>query len=183
VRATTTRAPIASRRPITEQKIHTGKKEPKMLYSGAWEQPTKTSCAAGRPHIWRILVLIVRSTRTLRSFRARYGTATKPVPAVLIPGVGRSLHSLSLTSRLSHRVKDRIYWTKVSINTFVSDGHAGVADPRGMKPSFGFVSGRDFSRAVEAQERSGLKSGSLHYASTARRDRSLRPHGTPGQAG
>ena len=27
------------------------------------------------------------------------------------------------TFRLIHRVKDRIYWTKVSINTFVSDGH------------------------------------------------------------
>jgi hypothetical protein len=74
------------------------------------------------------------------------------------PGIGRSLGSLSLTSGLSHRVKDRIYWTKVSINTFVSDDHVGVADPRGMKPSFGFVSGRDFSRAVEAQQRSGLKS-------------------------
>jgi len=36
VRAITSRAPIASRRPMTETKIHTGNKEPKMLYSGAW---------------------------------------------------------------------------------------------------------------------------------------------------
>jgi hypothetical protein len=35
VRAIKARAPIASRRPATAQKIHTGKKEPKMLYSGA----------------------------------------------------------------------------------------------------------------------------------------------------
>jgi hypothetical protein len=32
----------------------------------------------------------------------------------------------------------------------------GIADPRGMKPSFGFVSGHDFGRAIEAQQRSGL---------------------------
>ena len=36
---------------------------------------------------------------------------------------GRSLDSLSLIFRLSHRAKDRIYWTKVSINTFVSVVH------------------------------------------------------------
>lgn len=34
------RAPMANTRPVTEQKIHTGKKEPKMLYSGACAQPT-----------------------------------------------------------------------------------------------------------------------------------------------
>src|ERR1700684_204417 len=46
VRAIRARAPAASTRPPAEQKIHTGKKEPKMLYSGAWEQPTNTSGAA-----------------------------------------------------------------------------------------------------------------------------------------
>src|SRR5580658_2023028 len=45
LRATRARAPVASTRPPTEQKIHAGKKEPKMLYSGAWEQPTDTSGA------------------------------------------------------------------------------------------------------------------------------------------
>jgi hypothetical protein len=45
---------------------------------------------------------------------------------MLIPGTGRSLDSLSLTFGLSHRVNDRIYWTKVSINTFVSDDHVGA---------------------------------------------------------
>ncbi len=35
VRTITARAPTISRRPLAEQKIHTGKKEPKMLYSGA----------------------------------------------------------------------------------------------------------------------------------------------------
>jgi len=35
VRAIRTRAPAMNRRPPAEQKIHTGKKEPKMLYSGA----------------------------------------------------------------------------------------------------------------------------------------------------
>ena len=45
-RAMRARAPVASTRPATEQKIHTGKKEPKMLYSGAWEQPSNTSGAA-----------------------------------------------------------------------------------------------------------------------------------------
>ena len=81
-RAIRARAPAASTRPPAEQKIHTGKKEPKMLYSGAWEQPTNTSGAArdkparrqsgvirrrsrsvdsvfmsGRPHMCRTLVL------------------------------------------------------------------------------------------------------------------------------
>ena len=35
VRAITARAPIINTSPPAEQKIHTGKKEPKMLYSGA----------------------------------------------------------------------------------------------------------------------------------------------------
>ena len=35
LRAIRARAPVVSRRPPTEQKIYTGKKEPKMLYSGA----------------------------------------------------------------------------------------------------------------------------------------------------
>jgi len=30
---------------------------------------------------------------------------------------------LSFAFRLGHSVKDRVYWTKVSINTFASDGH------------------------------------------------------------
>jgi hypothetical protein len=47
----------------------------------------------------------------------------KRPPARLIQGIGRSLDSLSLIFRLSHRAKDRIYWTKVSINTFVSVVH------------------------------------------------------------
>ncbi|MGA7107343.1 MAG: hypothetical protein WBV28_03475 [Terracidiphilus sp.] len=37
------RAPIANTRPLAEQKIHTGKKEPKMLYSGACPHPTNDS--------------------------------------------------------------------------------------------------------------------------------------------
>jgi hypothetical protein len=35
VRTIRARAHVISRRPPREQKIHTGKKEPKMLYSGA----------------------------------------------------------------------------------------------------------------------------------------------------
>lgn len=91
VRAIRARAPVASRRPPTEQKIHTGKKEPKMLYSGAWEQPTNSSGAASdkparrrndvirrrsrsidpvfmsdRPPMCRILVLIVLTTSSIR---------------------------------------------------------------------------------------------------------------------
>src|ERR1700733_12024352 len=46
VRAIRTRAPNASRRPPTAEKIDAGKKEPKMLYSGACEQPTNTRDAA-----------------------------------------------------------------------------------------------------------------------------------------
>src|SRR5580698_6323784 len=45
VRTIRARAPVASTRPPAEQKIQTGKKEPKMLYSGAWEQPANTSGA------------------------------------------------------------------------------------------------------------------------------------------
>jgi hypothetical protein len=77
------------------------------------------------------------------------------------PGVisrsGRSLDSLSLTFRLSHRVKDRIYWTKVSINTFVSVVHRRCRPTRD-ETIVSFCIRRDFSRAVEAQQRSGLKS-------------------------
>jgi hypothetical protein len=136
LRATRARAPVVSTRPPTEQKIHTGKKEPKMLYSGAWEQPTNTSGAAsdkpargrsevirrrsrgvdsifisGRPHMCRTLVPIVLATSSIRPKRTSF-PAVNP--------------SLSLTFRLSHRVMDRIYWTKVSINTFVSDNHVGA---------------------------------------------------------
>ena len=46
VRAIAARATIASSRPLTEQKIHAGKKEPKILYSGAWLQPTNINGAA-----------------------------------------------------------------------------------------------------------------------------------------
>ncbi len=45
LRAIRARAPVASKRPPAAEKIHAGKKEPKMLYSGAWEQPTNTSGA------------------------------------------------------------------------------------------------------------------------------------------
>jgi hypothetical protein len=96
LRAIRARAPVASTRPPTEQKIHAGKKEPKMLYSGAWEQPTNTSGAArdkparrrsevirrrsrcvdsvftsGRPHRCRILVLIVFITSSIRPERTQ----------------------------------------------------------------------------------------------------------------
>jgi len=75
----------------------------------------------------RILVLIVLPTSfptvnpdpTIIScsiWKANQATSCRAYP-----GIGRSLDSLSVTFRLSHRVKDRIYWTKVSINTFVSD--------------------------------------------------------------
>ena len=43
VRAISARAPATSARPPTEQKIHAGKKEPKMLYSGACEQPVNVN--------------------------------------------------------------------------------------------------------------------------------------------
>ena len=36
------------------------------------------------------------------------------------PGIRSLPHSLSLTFRLSHSVEEQIYWTKVSIHTFVS---------------------------------------------------------------
>jgi hypothetical protein len=160
VRAIRARAPVISRRPPAEQKIHTGKKEPKMLYSGAWEQPTNTSGAirdkparrrgevirrrsrsvdsvfmSGRPYTCRILVLIALITLSIQpkrtsfpavdanptTFRARYGMATNPLPATLNPDTERSVVSLSFTFRLSHKVKNRIYWTKVSNNTFASD--------------------------------------------------------------
>jgi hypothetical protein len=149
LRAIRARAPVASTRPPTEQKIHTGKKEPKMLYSGAWEQPTNTSGAArdkpargrsevirrrsrsvdsvfisGRPHMCRILVPIVLTTSSIRPERTSFPTVNPN--RMVISRSGRSLDSLSLTFRLSHRVKDRIYWTKVSINTFVSDDHVGA---------------------------------------------------------
>src|SRR5271168_4729362 len=67
VRAIRARAPVASTRPPAEQKIHTGKKEPKMLYSGAWEQPANTSGAAkdkparGRSEVIRRRSLSVHS--------------------------------------------------------------------------------------------------------------------------
>src|SRR5580658_4530777 len=100
VRMTRARAPVASTRPPAEQKIHTGKKDPKMLYSGAWEQPTNTSGAArnkparrrsevirrrprsvdslfmsGRPHTYPILVLIVLPASSLRPERTTFPTA------------------------------------------------------------------------------------------------------------
>ena len=58
-----------------------------------------------------------QSTRTPRSFPALCGSATKPLPC----RAWRLVDSPALTFRLSHRAKDRIYWTKVSINTFASD--------------------------------------------------------------
>ena len=102
LRATRERAPVISTRPPMEQKIHTGKKEPKMLYSGAWEQPTNTSGAArDKP---------ARAPSEVLRRRAR------SVDSVFISG-----QTLSLTFGLSHRVKGRIYWTKVSVDTLVSD--------------------------------------------------------------
>src|SRR5271156_918934 len=108
VRAIRARAPVASTRPPAEQKIHAGKKEPKMLYSGAWEQPTDTS-GATRDKPARGPSEVVR--RRLRS-----------VDSVFITG------HLNLTFRLSHSVRDGIYWTKVSVNTLV------LGDPEPVQP-------------------------------------------------
>ncbi len=46
VRAISTRTPAVINRPPAAQKIHTGKKEPKILYSGACEQPVAINDAA-----------------------------------------------------------------------------------------------------------------------------------------
>jgi hypothetical protein len=95
VRAIRARMPAANTRPPREQKIHAGKKEPKMLYSGGWEQPTNASGASsdnpasggsevvrrrshaldsvfksGRPHAHRSFVLTTSSIRTERTSRA-----------------------------------------------------------------------------------------------------------------
>jgi hypothetical protein len=129
VRAIRARMPAANTRPPREQKIHAGKKEPKMLYSGGWEQPTNASGAtsdnpasggsevvrrrshaldsvfkSGRPHAHRSFVLTTSSIRTERTSRA----------------IRPPLDTLGPVFRLGHRVTNRIHWTKVSINTFVS---------------------------------------------------------------
>jgi hypothetical protein len=46
-------------------------------------------------------------------------------------------------------------------NSVLYQSSTGVADPRRMKPSWGSVSGHDFSRAVEVQQRSGLSAPAL----------------------
>src|SRR5271168_841388 len=90
LRAIRMRAAAASTRPAAEQKIHTGKKEPKMLYSGAWEQPTNTNVGARyKPASGR------RDLNRCGSRSDSLFISGKP-----------------LTLRLSHKVKDRIYWTK-----------------------------------------------------------------------
>jgi hypothetical protein len=113
LRATRARAPVVSTRPPTEQKIHTGKKEPKMLYSGAWEQPTNTSGAtrdkpargrsevirrrsrsvdsvfiSGRPHMRRISLLIVLTTSSIRPERTSFPTVN-PDPRITRARFGR----------------------------------------------------------------------------------------------
>lgn len=96
VRAIRARAPVASTRPPTEQKIHAGKKEPKMLYSGACEQPANISAARDKPERGRSAVIRRRSRSVDSVFMSG---------ATLIPGIGRSLKRLCLRYRLSHRVK------------------------------------------------------------------------------
>src|ERR1700677_1294687 len=68
LRATRERAPVISTRPPMEQKIHTGKKEPKMLYSGAWEQPTNTSGARDKPARGRSEVIRRRPRSVVLAF-------------------------------------------------------------------------------------------------------------------
>jgi len=122
VRTIKARAPVASTRPPTEQKIHTGKKEPKMLYSGAWEQPTNTSGAArdkpargrsegirsrsrsvdsvlmsGRPHTCRKLVLIVPTTPSIRLERPSFPTVNRN-PTTIWRSGGQRSHFLPRSS-------------------------------------------------------------------------------------
>lgn len=138
------RAPIASTRPPAEQKIHAGKKEPRILYSGAWEQPANTSGAAkdnpararnevvrgrslsvdsmftfNRPHICPKLVCLFSTTTCFALPRVAW-------PAMLFAAIERSIENLSFTFRLSHELKGLIYWTKVSTGTFVSVDRVGA---------------------------------------------------------
>jgi hypothetical protein len=127
-RAIRARTPAISTRPPMEQKIHAGKKEPKMLYSGGWEQPANTRItvadnpASGRTEVNRDRSRFVNS-------------ALMPCPPHTFAEIGadpisstpRALDTIGISSRLSHRAENRIYWTKVSINTFASDYRVAAA--------------------------------------------------------
>jgi hypothetical protein len=75
-----------------------------------------------RPHICRKPVYLCRLP--VDATRKSSFPMVDPNSAMISGSIWEG--SLSLTRRLSHRVEERIYWTKVSINTFVSDGHVGA---------------------------------------------------------
>ena len=71
------RALAINTRPPTEQKIHAGKNEPKMLYSGAWEHPTNVKATVrDKPDTARG-VIIRRRPRSVSSIFIDPQSATR----------------------------------------------------------------------------------------------------------
>src|SRR5277367_3437348 len=104
LRAIRARAPAASTRPPTVQKIHAGKKEPKMLYSGAWEQPTNVNGtvrdkapSTGNEGVGRRSRSVDSVFISGRPHRCRFSPPSCLPPRLYGPSIGRSLDSLSLT--------------------------------------------------------------------------------------